>query len=34
MLKDIKRIWEDDPDTDLDIIKLKSKANNEENYKI
>ena len=34
MLKDIKRIWEDDPITDLDIIKLKSKANNEEYYKI
>lgn len=34
MLKDIKRIWEDDPITDLDVIKLKSKANNEEYFKI
>ena len=34
MLKDIKRIWEDDPVTDLDIKKDRSKANNEEFYKI
>ena len=27
-------MWEDDPLTDLDIIKMKSKANNEEYYKI
>jgi dynein heavy chain len=34
MLKDIKRIWEEDPITDLDIQKFKSKANNEDYYKI
>ena len=33
-LKEIKRMWEDDPTTDLDIIKMRSKANNEEYYKI
>ncbi len=27
-------MWEDDPTTDLDIIKMKSKANNEEFFKI
>lgn len=27
-------MWEDDPTTDLDIIKMRSKANNEEYYKI
>ena len=33
-LKEIKRMWEDDPTTDLDIVKMKSKANNEEYFKI
>lgn len=33
-LKEIKRIWEDDPITDMDIKKDRSKANNEEFYKI
>lgn len=33
-LKEIRRMWEDDPTTDLDIIKMRSKANNEEYYKI
>lgn len=33
-LEDIKNTWTNDPTTDLDIIKIKSKANNEEYYKI
>lgn len=33
-LEEIRRMWEDDPATDLDIKQLKSKANNEEYYKI
>jgi len=33
-LEEIRRMWEDDPLTDLDIKQLKSKANNEEYYKI
>jgi dynein heavy chain len=33
-LEEIRRMWEDDPMTDLDIKQLKSKAANEEYYKI
>lgn len=33
-LEEIRRIWEDDPLTDLEIKQLKSKANNEDYYKI
>jgi len=33
-LEEIRRMWEDDPMTDLDIKQLKSKANNEEYFKI
>jgi len=33
-LEDIKRTWEEDQATDLDIIKKKSRADNEEYYKI
>ena len=33
-LEEIRRMWEDDPMTDLDIKQLKSKANMEEYYKI
>jgi dynein heavy chain len=33
-LKEIQRIWENDPATDLDVKQSKSKANNEDQYKI
>lgn len=33
-LEEIRKIWEEDPQTDLDIKQLKSKSNNEEYYKI
>jgi len=33
-LQEIKRIWEEDPATNLDISKERSKADNEEFYKI
>ncbi len=33
-LEEIRKMWEDDPVTDLDIKQSKSKANNEDFYKI
>ena len=33
-LEEIRRTWEEDPVTDLDIKQLKSKANNEDYFKI
>ena len=33
-LNEIKRMWEEDPATNLEIIKERSKADNEEYYKI
>lgn len=33
-LEDINNMWTNDPTTDLEIIKMKSKANNEEYFKI
>lgn len=34
MLKEIKRMWETDSAAELDVVKMKSKANNEEYFKI